>query len=69
MTLPLCKNKYLRIANKEAEERLDKLVEFLEGSGCGHFSMAERTEGDHKYVQVIVDIKVSANNAEKKQFS
>jgi hypothetical protein len=65
MTLPLCKKKYIRIANKEQEARLDKLIDFLDETGLGFFSMAEKGEGDHKYVQVIVDIKVSANNAEK----
>lgn len=66
MSFPLCKKKYIRISNKEQEERLDKLIDFLDETGCGFYSMAERGEGDHKFVQVIVDIKVSANNSGKK---
>ena len=56
-----CKKRYLRIANKEAEEKLDGLIHYLDNSGCGFYSIAERVEGDHKYVQVSVDIKVSTN--------
>ncbi len=63
--MTLCKSKYIRIANKEQEARLDKLISFLNESGIGHYSMAEKVAGGQHYVQVIVDLKVSASDGEK----
>ncbi len=61
MTPNECKKRYLRIANPEAEKKLDSLIEYLDKSECGFYFMSEKIEGENKYVQVIVDIKVSSN--------
>lgn len=61
-----CRQRYLRIADKEAETRLDKLLHFLEQNGFGFYEMGERTEGSQKYVKIVVDIKMTSNNIQRK---
>ena len=56
-----CKQRYLRIADRDAETRLDKLLHFLEQNEFGFYEMGEKSEGSQKYVRVTVDIKVTAN--------
>lgn len=53
--------KYLRIPDKEAESRLDKLLYFLEQGGYGFVQMAEKWVGVQKFVQVTIEIKVTTD--------
>ncbi len=52
-------SKYIHIPDKEAEERVDRLIEFLRVTGFSFYTIAERLEGSKKFVEVMVSVKVS----------
>jgi hypothetical protein len=57
MSGTLCK--YIHLPNKEAEESVGKLVDLLRATGFTFYTIAERSEGSKKFVDVKVSVKVS----------
>lgn len=51
--------KFIHIPNREEEERIGKLIEWLRATGFTFYTIAERSEGSKKYVDVMVSVKVS----------
>lgn len=58
-----CKTRYIRIEDKDATERLDKLIKFLDENGFGFYALNERVEKEQKYVQIVVDMKITSNRS------
>ena len=67
--MALCKRTYIRIADPEAEKKLDDLLKYLEANNFSHIFLAERKERDDHFVVISVDLKVSASELQKKIMS
>lgn len=53
--------KYIHIPDKEAEESVGKLVELVRAKGFTFYTIAERSEGSKKFVDVKISVKVSGS--------
>ena len=68
--MSLCKRKYMRISDPEAEKKLDALIQYCEDQNFSHVAIvSERKERDDHFVVVQVDIKVSQTEKDRKKFT
>jgi len=53
------KKHYMRVINPKEEARLNILISTLQGMGLHFYTLSERCEGDARYVDVKISIKLS----------